>query len=93
MAPPLSPTDQENTMLKINCPHCGERNETEFSYGGEADIVRPKDPDTLSDEEWAHYVFFKKNTMGELKELWHHADGCRTWFSLTRNTLTNEVQA
>jgi sarcosine oxidase, subunit delta len=80
-------------MLKINCPYCTvERDETEFSYGGEADIIRPEDPYALSDEQWAEYVFFQKNTMGNLKELWHHSHGCRKWFSLTRNTLTNEIQ-
>ena len=36
-------------MLLIDCPWCGERAETEFSYGGEAGIVRPKEPDALSD--------------------------------------------
>ncbi|MCH9756239.1 MAG: sarcosine oxidase subunit delta [Gammaproteobacteria bacterium] len=80
-------------MLKLNCPYCGERNETEFSYGGEADIIRPENPDALSDEQWADYLFFQKNTMGPLKELWHHAHGCRKWFSITRNTLTNEIQS
>jgi len=40
-------------MLLINCPWCGERNEPEFHHGGEAHIERPKNPDTLSDEEWA----------------------------------------
>ena len=44
-------------MLLIECPWCGPRAETEFSYGGEAGIVRPADPDTLSDAEWADYLF------------------------------------
>ena len=47
-------------MLNINCPWCGLRDQTEFSYGGEAHIVRPKDPDALSDDEWGHYLFFRK---------------------------------
>ena len=51
-------------MLLIECPWCGERAETEFSYGGEAGIVRPKDPDALSDEEWADYLFNRKNPRG-----------------------------
>ncbi|MDF1758388.1 MAG: sarcosine oxidase subunit delta [Legionellaceae bacterium] len=80
-------------MLKINCPHCGIRNETEFSYGGEADIYRPNDPYSISDEKWAEYVFFKSNNMGSLKELWNHTNGCRKWFSVIRNTLTNEIQS
>ena len=77
-------------MLKINCPWCGNRNETEFTYGGEKKS-RPKDPFALSDQDWAEYVFFKKNTVGPLEELWNHAHGCRRWFKLTRNTLTNEM--
>jgi len=36
-------------MLLIECPWCGPREETEFSCGGEAHIVRPPSPDTLAD--------------------------------------------
>jgi sarcosine oxidase subunit delta len=28
-------------MLQITCPYCGPRAEKEFTYGGEAHIVRP----------------------------------------------------
>ena len=56
-------------MLHINCPWCGEREEVEFSYGGEADIVRPKDPDALSEREWGDYLFMRKNTCGLYREL------------------------
>lgn len=80
-------------MLKIKCPYCGVRNETEFAYGGEADKVRPQDPYALTDEQWADYLYMQKNTCGELAELWYHNQGCRRWFSLTRNTLTNEILA
>ena len=47
-------------MLLIECPWCGPRDESEFSYSGEAHIVRPKDPFALSDEEWADYLFNRK---------------------------------
>ena len=40
-------------MLLIPCPWCGPREASEFSYGGEADIARPRDPDTLSDADCA----------------------------------------
>ena len=33
-------------MLLIECPWCGARDESEFTYGGEAHIVRPEDPDS-----------------------------------------------
>lgn len=38
-------------MLLIKCPWCGERDETEFSYGGEAAIKRPQDPKALDDKQ------------------------------------------
>jgi heterotetrameric sarcosine oxidase delta subunit len=66
------------------------RDEEEFSYGGEAHIARPKDPDALSDEEWADYLFMRKNTKGEYLERWNHAHGCRRWFNMQRNTATHE---
>ena len=42
-------------MFIINCPYCGEREQSEFKAGGEAHIVRPKQPTELSDDEWAEY--------------------------------------
>ena len=44
-------------MLLIDCPYCGPRDEHEFSCGGEAHIARPLEPDSLSDEQWADYLF------------------------------------
>jgi sarcosine oxidase subunit delta len=80
-------------MLLISCPWCGPRDETEFSYGGEAHIVRPADPETLSDAEWADYLFFRKNTRGRHLEQWSHSGGCRRWFNAQRDTGTNEITA
>ena len=37
-------------MLLIPCPWCGERDEIEFRYGGEAGIAYPTDPAALDDE-------------------------------------------
>ena len=52
-------------MLLIYCPHCREhREEEEFSYGGEAHIARPLAPESLTDEEWGDYLFFRKNPRG-----------------------------
>ena len=75
-------------MLLIECPWCGPRAETEFSYGGEAGIVRPPDPDALSDVEWADYLFNRANPRGAHRELWNHAHGCRRWFVVERDTVT-----
>ena len=78
-------------MLFIDCPWCGPREETEFSYGGEAHIARPKDPSKLSDVEWADYLFMRKNTYGRYLEQWLHSAGCRRWFNAERNTVTYKI--
>lgn len=80
-------------MFLITCPFCGEREESEFSYGHEAHIKRPEDPESLSDAEWADYLFMRKNTKGPHLERWVHTAGCRRWFNVARNTHTNEILA
>ena len=78
-------------MLLIECPWCGARDESEFAYGGEAHVVRP-DPDGATDEEWADYLFFRKNPKGDHLEQWCHASGCRRWFNVRRDTMTYEIK-
>ena len=78
-------------MLLIECPWCGPRDESEFVYSGEAHIVRPKDPFALSDEEWADYLFNRKNPKGRHLEQWCHSAGCRRYFNAERNTVTYEI--
>ena len=78
-------------MLLIPCPWCGPRDEIEFRYGGQAHLAYPADPESLSDEEWADFLFMRDNTRGWWSERWMHAAGCRGWFNLTRNTATNEI--
>ena len=78
-------------MLSIECPWCGKRAETEFSYGGEAGITRPLEPEKLSDAEWADYLFMRTNTRGNFRELWNHSQGCRRWFGVERHTVTYEI--
>ncbi len=78
-------------MLLIPCPWCGPRDQNEFSYGGEAHIVRPKDPYALSDEEWADYLFNRKNPKGRHREQWCHSAGCRRWFNVERDTVSDNI--
>ena len=80
-------------MLKITCPWCGERDQSEFSYGGEAHIVRPLEPDNLDDEAWGDYLFFRDNAKGLHKEQWVHSAGCRRWFNAVRDTVSYEIHA
>ena len=76
-------------MLLIECPWCGQRDEIEFSYGGEAGLSRPDDD--CSDAEWANYLYMRTNTRGIHRERWYHAGGCRQWFTIQRDTTTNRI--
>ncbi len=80
-------------MLLIACPWCGERDELEFHYGGQAHVAHPGDPEALSDAEWAEYVFVRDNPKGPFAERWSHAAGCRRWFNVIRHTATHEILA
>ena len=80
-------------MLLIPCPWCGSRDEREFRYGGQAGIDYPADPDAMSDEEWADFLFMRDNPKGAFAERWFHAAGCRRWFDAVRDTATYEFGA
>ena len=79
-------------MLLIECPWCGDRDESEFTYGGEAHVIRPESPESVTDEQWADYLFFRKNPKGDHLEQWCHASGCRRWFNVRRDTVTYEIK-
>ncbi len=76
-------------MLKIDCPHCGPRDEAEFSFGGQSHIARPDE--SVDDQTWGEYLFFRDNPKGMHFERWCHTYGCGQWFNVARNTVTHEV--
>jgi len=78
-------------MLRIECPWCGARAQTEFAYGGDATVERPRDPDAATLGEWLDYVYLRDNPRGPHWEWWHHLAGCRRWIRVRRDTLTHEV--
>ncbi len=78
-------------MLLINCPHCGARDEAEFSCGGEAHIARPLADNAISDQQFADYLFWRHNPKGVFLERWRHGAGCRKWFNAVRDTVTDEI--
>ena len=80
-------------MLLIDCPWCGPGGEEEFGYGGEAHIARPASPEALDDRQWADYLFMRGNPKGLHFERWVHAQGCRRWFNVARDTVTHEIRA
>ena len=78
-------------MFIIKCPYCDEREQAEFTCGGEAHIIRPKNPPELTDDQWADYLFIRQNNKGLQLERWNHFFGCRQWFNVARNTATDEI--
>ncbi len=53
----------------------------------------PKDPDALSDAEWADYLFNRANPKGVHYERWVHNHGCRRWFNVARDTVSDRILA
>ena len=75
-------------MLRITCPCCGERDYTEFRYGGDASKTRPR-LDEADRDVWHDHVFLFDNPKGPHREYWQHVLGCRQWLVLERNSATN----
>ncbi len=80
-------------MLLIRCPHCGERPEIEFAYGGEAHIARPSDPAAMSDQAWTDFLYMRRNPKGVHAERWRHTHGCARFFNALRDTRNDQILA
>ena len=78
-------------MLKIPCPFCGPRNETEFAHGGPQKQRRPDDSSSMDDHEWIEYLTVPPNPFGPVRERWWHVRGCGQWFTLTRDTRSHDL--
>jgi len=76
-------------MLRIPCPYCGLRDESEFLFGGPSQLLRP--PYECSDQEWSDYLYMRDNPQGVYLERWCHLYGCRRWFNISRDTLTHQI--
>ncbi len=79
-------------MIRIDCPQCGVRDYTEFTYGGDATLQRPTS-DCDDQIIWHDYVYQRENPRGLLRELWQHSQGCRCWLEVERNTVTHDIQS
>ena len=77
-------------MFTINCPYCGERDQCEFSNGGEAHVTRPKDPEQINDREWSEYVFVRSNPKEFIMNAGFIHTGVKQ-FNAIRNTSTDEI--
>ncbi len=73
--------------MRIPCPYCGDRDVHEFIYRGDATPKRPQ-----SDEGFYDYVYLRENPAGEMREQWYHAQGCRNWIVVIRDTRDHSVR-
>jgi heterotetrameric sarcosine oxidase delta subunit len=78
-------------MLRIPCPFCGVRDETEFRYRGDAQRERPQAGAELA--AFHAYVYERDNPLGWHVEWWLHVGGCRSLLKVVRHTLTHEIHA
>ena len=90
--------------MRIDCPFCGERDASEFTYLGDARSVRPdatpKTPPLDNDSVEAkalrggfhEYVYLRDNVAGWMREYWYHGGGCRAWLTVERHTVTHDIR-
>ena len=76
-------------MIRIDCPFCGIRDHTEFSYEGDATVKYPALD--ASQDAWFEAVFLRDNPRGPHREFWRHAYGCGAFLEVARNTVTHEI--
>jgi heterotetrameric sarcosine oxidase delta subunit len=78
-------------MLRIQCPWCGERDETEFRYRGDASLIRPDADAGMA--AFSAYTYERSNPRGWHQEWWLHIGGCRRLLRLTRDTQSHEIRS
>ena len=77
-------------MMQVPCPWCGPRHAGEFGYVGEVQ-ARPE-PASTTTAEWRDYLYLRRNPAGWTVERWYHRMGCRRFFVVERDTVTNEIR-
>jgi heterotetrameric sarcosine oxidase delta subunit len=77
-------------MLRIRCPWCGERDETEFRYRGDASVARPQAGAGL--DAFNAYIYARDNPRGWHLEWWLHAGGCRKLLKILRHTVSHDIR-
>jgi len=75
--------------MRLPCPVCGPRPVSEFTYEGDATVVRP--PLDADADAWFAAVYQRENPRGPHSELWHHIQGCRSFVRVERDTTTHEL--
>ena len=78
----------------IEHPLLGPRDSQEFTYLGDASLLRR--PDASGSDAAAtffDYQYLRDNPAGTHRELWYHEMGDRSWLVITRDTTSHEILA
>jgi heterotetrameric sarcosine oxidase delta subunit len=78
-------------VLRIPCPWCGLRDESEFRYRGDATRRRPDGEAGI--QAFNAYVYERDNPRDWHSEWWLHVAGCRRLLKVVRHTLTHEIRS
>jgi len=78
-------------MLRIPCPWCGLRDESEYRYRGDASRSRPSADAGL--DAFSAYVYQRDNPRDWHIEWWLHIAGCRRLLKVVRHTVTHEIRS
>ncbi len=77
----------------INHPLLGPRDAAEFVILGDATLIDRPDPQAENAMEAFHdYAYLRDNPAGDVRELWYHEQGDRSWLVVTRCTLTHAIR-
>jgi len=77
-------------MLLINCPYCGERDQSEFSYGGRS-ANYPTLDSAASVEKWHRAIHLHDSSQKLIREYWYHEYGCEQWIEILRDVDSHEM--
>lgn len=77
--------------MRINCPHCGSRDASEFVYRGAAAAHRPDPNASNASMHFYEAVYVRDNPAGLHDEHWYHGAGCRSWLRVRRDTRSHEI--
>lgn len=79
--------------MRIQCPYCGERDLSEFTYLGDATCQRPDSAQPDAGTHFFEAVYLRHNPAGLHEELWYHGFGCRSWLRVIRDTRSHDIHA
>jgi len=78
--------------MRIKCSYCGEREASEFTYLGSADLKRPDPAAPDAESAFFDYAYIRDNRAGPMAALWYHGGGCRSWLRAVRDTRNHEIE-